>query len=156
MDDISQIFALEVKQDLANRYFGFRKQIEDDTNRYLERLGAVGKENIKLIIQDLLAIRTLLGKEALFDEFLDLLQYPKVLIARLIRDYGEAAGTAAANGKKMAVSDLQSAGVFATGSLLPTRHCPNMLPHSTSFFLIFMKNTTRYAIKFKNSTDKMI
>lgn len=89
MEDIAQIFALEVKQELASRYFGFRKQIEIDTQNYLDRLGSTGKEYIKLITTDLLTIRHLLGTNDLFDAFLDMLGYPKVLVARLIRDYGD-------------------------------------------------------------------
>jgi len=88
MEDIAQLFALEVKQELANRYFGFRKQIEDDINNYQARLGAAGKEYINLIAEDLQIIRSELGTEALFGDFLDLLNYPKVIVARIIKDYG--------------------------------------------------------------------
>ena len=77
MEDLTQFLAFEVKKEMADRYFGFRKQIEDDTTAYHSKLAAVSKELENTIGQDLTRIYILLQKEELIKKFLALVNLPE-------------------------------------------------------------------------------
>ncbi len=72
MDDISKALAFEVKKEIADRYFGFRKQIENDTSAYLELITQTALELEKNVGFDLVRIYTLLQNDSLIDTFFEL------------------------------------------------------------------------------------
>ncbi len=72
MEDISTILALEVKKELADRYFGFRKIIEDDTTSYLEEIEKIQTELNDTIGADLTRIYHVLQDNNSISEFLNL------------------------------------------------------------------------------------
>lgn len=53
MDDFANIFAYEIKEDLAKRYFGCRKKLENDSSFYLKSLVKSAEEK-KIGIHDVL------------------------------------------------------------------------------------------------------
>lgn len=69
---IDEVFSSEIKRDIAQRYFSFRKLIEDDEMDLKEKI----RQNIiileKRISFDLIRIYILLGKEEFIDTFLKL------------------------------------------------------------------------------------
>lgn len=71
MEDISTILAFEVKKELAGRYFGFRKIIEDDTTTYQQQILALSLKFENKIGKNLIEIYTLLQSETLIKQFLD-------------------------------------------------------------------------------------
>lgn len=71
MEDISTILAFEVKKELASRYFGFRKIIEDDTATYRQQIIASSLKLENEIGEDLVEIYTLLQNETLIEQFLN-------------------------------------------------------------------------------------
>ena len=71
MEDISTILAFEVKKELADRYFGFRKIIEEDTAAYRQQVLASSLKLENEIGVDLVEIYTLLQRETLIEQFLD-------------------------------------------------------------------------------------
>lgn len=79
MEDITAILAFEVKKEMADRYFGFRKRIEDDTAAYVEHLEQSALELENDIGFALLRLYTLLHKEVLIEAFLNLTKLPKDL-----------------------------------------------------------------------------
>ncbi len=76
MEDISQILAFEVKKEMADRYFGFRKRIEDDTLAYTKRLDQSVLEMENDIGSTLLRIYILLNSKQLIRSFADLTHLP--------------------------------------------------------------------------------
>ncbi|HSO10471.1 MAG TPA: hypothetical protein VLR45_10815 [Desulfoprunum sp.] len=77
MDDITKILSFEVKKEIAERYFGFRKRIEDDTGLYQQRLTASTLELESSIGFDLIRIYILLHDEHLIHRFIDLVGLPQ-------------------------------------------------------------------------------
>ncbi len=77
MHDITEILAFEVKKEMADRYFGFRKRIEDDTVAYSERLALSSLELENKIGFALIRIYILLGRETLISSFLSLVGLPR-------------------------------------------------------------------------------
>lgn len=71
MEDISTILAFEVKKELADRYFGFRKIIEDDTATYRQQILELSLKLENEIGEDLVKIYTLLQSEDLIEQFLE-------------------------------------------------------------------------------------
>ena len=70
--DISKVLAYEIKKEIADRYFGFRKLIEEDKD-VLARL--IHKQSItteQKIVIDLARIYTILQDRTLIERFLDL------------------------------------------------------------------------------------
>jgi len=76
MEDITKALAYEIKQDIANRYFGFRKRIETESNQYLEKLRSAGKEYAIAIKADVQRMQCLLKKDELFRTFINFTGLP--------------------------------------------------------------------------------
>ena len=76
MEDITKFLAFEVKKEMADRYFGFRKRIEDDTQAYVAKLTALSKDLENKIGRDLTRIYILLQKEVLIKKFLQIVGLP--------------------------------------------------------------------------------
>lgn len=69
MEDFANALAYEIKQEIADRYFSFRKRIETESSQYLEEL-QIGKSTSLAEIQiDLKRIQCPLIKEGLFRSF---------------------------------------------------------------------------------------
>ncbi len=79
MEDITKLLAFEVKKEMADRYFGFRKRIEDDSRAYGAKLAQSTLELENRIGYDLIRLYILLQQEALIREFLDLVKLPQEL-----------------------------------------------------------------------------
>ncbi len=71
MDGIDHLLSLEVKKEIADRYFGFRKIIEEDTEAYLKNIENLSTELQQTVAVDFHRLHALLG-DTLFDEFLEL------------------------------------------------------------------------------------
>ncbi|MDF1614447.1 hypothetical protein [Desulfurivibrio dismutans] len=69
---LDDILANEVKQEIAGRYFGFRKLIEEDTLDYTQKVRRHSVVLEKRISFDLIRIYLLLGREEFIQRFLDL------------------------------------------------------------------------------------
>ena len=76
MDDITKILSYEVKKEIAERYFGFRKRIEDDKGLYEQRLTASTLEMESHIGFDLIRIYILLQDKDIIDRFVRLVGLP--------------------------------------------------------------------------------
>jgi len=72
MEDISKALAFEVKKEIADRYFGFRKIIEEDTGAYLKRIAATALELENQVGFDLIRIYSLLKENSLIQDFFQL------------------------------------------------------------------------------------
>ncbi len=70
--DIGQTLTFEIKQDIATRYFGFRKLIEDDKMALTEKIRQYSFILEKRISFDLIRIYIILRDEALIEDFLKL------------------------------------------------------------------------------------
>ena len=68
--DIDQVLAYEIKKEIADRYFGFRKLIEEDKQELEERLRQQSFILEKRITFDLLRIYLLLEDDLLIKDFL--------------------------------------------------------------------------------------
>ncbi len=79
MEDITKALAYEIKQDIANRYFGFRKRIETESNEYAEKLQNAGKESVVGIKSDVQRMHYLLKNDALFHSFLNFTGLPDAI-----------------------------------------------------------------------------
>jgi DNA repair exonuclease SbcCD ATPase subunit len=72
MEDISQIFAIEVKQELAQRYFGFRKQIETEIENHHQQKTSFTQSHFPGIAIDFHRFLAVLGSN-FFDTFLEMI-----------------------------------------------------------------------------------
>ncbi|MBU0960509.1 MAG: hypothetical protein KKD01_13385 [Proteobacteria bacterium] len=79
MEDFSKTLAFEVKKEIADRYFGFRKIIEEDSNNYQQEIIASTLLLEKRIGFDLLRIYALLQKDHLITRFFELTKLGDVL-----------------------------------------------------------------------------
>ncbi|MBU0945966.1 MAG: hypothetical protein KJ804_15505 [Proteobacteria bacterium] len=79
MEDFSQTLAFEVKKEIADRYFGFRKIIEEDSNYYQQEVIASTLLLEKRIGFDLLRIYSLLQENHLITRFFELTKLDDVL-----------------------------------------------------------------------------
>jgi len=70
--DFAKAISYEVKKDMAERYFGFRRLIEDDKLDLKEKSRQYAFILEKRLCFDLIRIYTLLQEEKLIDDFLDL------------------------------------------------------------------------------------
>ncbi|MDZ7641743.1 MAG: hypothetical protein U5J62_06965 [Desulfurivibrio sp.] len=70
--EIQDVMAGEIKQEIAGRYFGFRKMIEDDTSDYFEQVRRHSFVLEKRLSFDLIRIYLLLRQEELIQRFLQL------------------------------------------------------------------------------------
>ncbi len=77
MEDITKILSFEVKKEIAERYFGFRKRIESDKDQYEQRLTASSLELENDIGFDLIRIYILLHSEDLIRQFIRLVGLPQ-------------------------------------------------------------------------------
>ena len=77
MEEFADAIAYEVKQEMANRYFGFRTRIENQSKEYLAKLLESSRELELGIRLDLCRIQFLLQEPRLFCEFLRLTGLPK-------------------------------------------------------------------------------
>ncbi len=72
MMDIDQMLSFEVRKEIADRYFGFRKLIEDDVQRYDDQLLASFRRLEQRIGFDLVRLYILLKDAQLIHEFFKL------------------------------------------------------------------------------------
>ncbi len=79
MEDFAKTLAFEVKKDIAERYFGFRKIIQEDSNYYQQEVIASALSLESEIGLDLLRIYALLQKDTLIHRFYDLTRLGEVL-----------------------------------------------------------------------------
>jgi len=77
--NIADALAFEIKQELANRYFGFRKLIEEDKLALADKIRQHAFILEKRISFDLIRIYILLRDEGLIGEFLVLVNIPEQL-----------------------------------------------------------------------------
>jgi hypothetical protein len=75
--DIGQAITFEIKQEIANRYFGFRKLIEEDKLALEEKTRQYSFVLEKKISFDLIRIYILLHDEVLIEKFLSLIGLDK-------------------------------------------------------------------------------
>ena len=71
-EDIAKVLSFEIKKELAERYFGFRKLIEDDKEELARELRFSSITVEHKIIQSLVRLYILLQDDGLIREFLDL------------------------------------------------------------------------------------
>ncbi|HIJ79827.1 MAG: hypothetical protein OEY01_14060 [Desulfobulbaceae bacterium] len=74
--NIQDVLAYEIKKEIAERYFGFRKLIETDKLNFQEKTRQYSFILEKRISFDLIRIYILLGDEGLIHEFLSLTNLP--------------------------------------------------------------------------------
>jgi hypothetical protein len=79
MVDLNTTLAFEVKKELADRYFGFRKIIEEDTNAYQKNVIASALELEERIGFDLIRIYVLLQNDDLIQDFFKLTGLGEIL-----------------------------------------------------------------------------
>ncbi|AGF78185.1 hypothetical protein UWK_01627 [Desulfocapsa sulfexigens DSM 10523] len=79
MEDFAQTLAFEVKKDIAERYFGFRKIIEKDSDDYQKDIISSALLLETKIGFDLLRIYALLQEDALIEQFYKLTNLGDVL-----------------------------------------------------------------------------
>lgn len=77
MEDFANAIAYEVKQEIADRYFGFRTRIENQCKEYLENLHDAYREYGAAIQLDLCRVQFLLDEPCLFYSFLTLVGLPR-------------------------------------------------------------------------------
>lgn len=77
--DINEVLAYEIKKEIADRYFGFRKLIEDDKLDFAEKTRQYSFILEKRISFDLIRIYIVLKNEALIQRFLGLTGLPEDL-----------------------------------------------------------------------------
>lgn len=75
--ELSDIIALEIKKELAERYFGFRKLVEEDKLDFSEKVDQYAFILEKRISFDLLRIYSLLGNENHIHAFLRIIGLPE-------------------------------------------------------------------------------
>lgn len=76
MENLSSFLSFEIKKEIADRYFGFRKAIEEDTSRYHKNIHKSSLDLENNIGIDLVRIFTLLENEPLIDSFFKLTNLP--------------------------------------------------------------------------------
>ncbi len=69
MEDLNKILTFEVKKELADRYFGFRKIIEEDSDEYQQKIISSALKLEKKIGFELVCIYILLRQESLIKQF---------------------------------------------------------------------------------------
>jgi hypothetical protein len=79
VEDFAKSLAFEVKKDIAERYFGFRKIIEEDSSAYQQEVIASALSLENEIGFDLLRIYALLQDDTLVRQFYDLTRLGDVL-----------------------------------------------------------------------------
>lgn len=69
MHGMEEMLSLEIKKELADRYFGFRKMIEEDSRHYHEQILAAYRQLENEVGFDLVRLYILLHRESLISEF---------------------------------------------------------------------------------------
>ena len=69
MHDMEEILSLEIKKEIADRYFGFRKMIEDDSQQYNGHIRDAYRQLEDGVGFDLIRLYILLGRESLIHDF---------------------------------------------------------------------------------------
>ena len=77
MEDISKALVYEIKKDIANRYFGFRKQIETESRQYLDKLHTVDGRCAADVARDMQRMQWLIQNEQLFASFMHFTGIPE-------------------------------------------------------------------------------
>ena len=83
MEDFANAIVYEVKQEIADRYFGFRTRIENQSQIYLAKLTETGRAVEAEIRLDLCRMRFLLKEPRLFCLFLDMANLPRDYVLNL-------------------------------------------------------------------------
>ncbi len=79
MEDITKALAYEIKQDIANRYFGFRKRIETESSQYLEKIQAGDEKYAAGIKAEMHRMHCLFGRDELFRSFVTFTKLPNTI-----------------------------------------------------------------------------
>ena len=69
MHDMDEMLSLEIKKEIADRYFGFRKMIEDDSRQYDQHLLEAQRQLENEVGFDLVRLYILLGRESMIHDF---------------------------------------------------------------------------------------
>jgi len=69
MHDLDGMLALEIKKEMADRYFGARKRIEEDNREYNQHLQEAYRQMEDQVGFDLIRLYVLLGRESLIHDF---------------------------------------------------------------------------------------
>jgi hypothetical protein len=69
MHDMEELLCLEIKKEIADRYFGFRKMIEDDSRQYNQQIREAYGQLENEVGFDLIRLYILLSQEPLIHEF---------------------------------------------------------------------------------------
>ena len=69
MPDMEELLALEIKKEIADRYFGFRKMIEDDSRQYNQHIREAYRQLENEVGFDLIRLYILLRRESLIHDF---------------------------------------------------------------------------------------
>ncbi len=70
--DMEDMLSLEIKKEIADRYFGFRKMIEDDSKQYNQHVQNAYRQLENDVGFDLIRLYILLGSESLIHAFFQL------------------------------------------------------------------------------------
>ncbi len=76
MEDLDKFLAFEVKKEIADRYFGFRKVIEEDTKSYQKNIFKSSLDLENKIGVELIRLFSLLHSDDLIHSFLQIAQLP--------------------------------------------------------------------------------
>ena len=76
-EDVAKALAYQVKRELAERYFGFRRLIEEDSARYFQLIEETRKRFEERLAKELMRFYIMLRDKDLIDQFLKLLGLPK-------------------------------------------------------------------------------
>ncbi len=76
-EDVAKALAYQVKRELAERYFGFRKLIEEDTTKYFHLIEEIRKKFEKEMAQEFSRIYLILRDKDLINRFLELTNFSK-------------------------------------------------------------------------------
>ncbi|MBA3014902.1 MAG: hypothetical protein KKD63_07145 [Proteobacteria bacterium] len=74
---VNDVLTYEVKQEIANRYFGFRKLIEEDTMALADKIRHYAVILEKRIVFDLIRVFILIKDETLIEKFMALADIPE-------------------------------------------------------------------------------
>jgi len=69
MHNMEEMLSLEIKKEIADRYFGFRKMIEDDSRQYNQNIQEAYQQLENEVGFDLIRLYILLGRESLIHDF---------------------------------------------------------------------------------------
>ncbi|MDH3393703.1 MAG: hypothetical protein OEL66_06820, partial [Desulfobulbaceae bacterium] len=73
--DIAKVLSYEIKKEVADRYFGFRKLIEEDSQDLQRKMRLQSRTAEQSVVHALVRIYILLGEEELIHDFLNLVGF---------------------------------------------------------------------------------